>query len=204
MQGAGVLEAASCCTTFLESVVERDWEAPVPGLEWTVRKAVSHAANAVLWYALNVWSSPSDDAAFELSVTADASKASIVLSLGLAAQVCAASIDAAPPERRGFHPVGPPDASGFAAMACDEMLVHTADAARGLGLEFSAEASLAAEVLGRLFPWHESGEDPWRTLLWANDRLSLPDREDQSGWTWHCRPLSEWDGSAPVLSESPR
>lgn len=68
--------------------------------------------------------------------------------------------DAAPSDLRSFHPAGSPDAAGFARMACDELLVHADDAARGLGLTFSPDAALTARVLARLFPWHEAGGDP--------------------------------------------
>jgi hypothetical protein len=83
-------------------------------------------------------------------------------------------------------------------MACDELLVHTDDAARGLGRRFSPEPALAARTLARLFPWHESGGDPWQTLLWANGRVDLPGRPNQEGWQWHCAPLAEWNGKPPA------
>lgn len=129
----------------------------------------------------------------------DAANAAILLSASNAARVCAASLDAAPSDVRGFHPAGSPDAAGFAGMACDELLVHADDAARGLGLTFSPNAALAARVLARLFPWHEAGGDPWQTLLWANGRINLPDRQDQRGWRWHSAPLADWDGTPPAL-----
>lgn len=98
--------------------------------------------------------------------------------------------------RWGYQPSGSPDPS--VAMACDELLVHAADARRGLGLDFPA-AGLAARVLRRLFPWHEAGPDPWETLLRANGRLERAGRPSQHGWVWHAAPLSEWDG-APSAS----
>jgi hypothetical protein len=41
-------------------------------------------------------------------------------------------------------------------------------------LRFSPDPDIAGRVLGRLFPWHDPGNDPWQTLLWANDRVDLP------------------------------
>ncbi len=84
-------------------------------------------------------------------------------------------------------------------MACDEILVHGDDAARGLGVRFEPDRQLAARVVARLFPWHSLGpdDDPWQTLLWANGRVDLEGRPHQGRWRWHCEPLSEWDGSAP-------
>ena len=197
--GDDVLAAAATCHDFLQQAAGADWGVPVPGLDFTVTSVVAHAANGPLWYALDLWSGPSDDAAFDLKVRLDVSNAALLASLRSAARVCAASVDAAPAETRGFHPAGAADPSGFAAMACDELLVHTDDAARGLGLRFSPDPDIAARVLGRLFPWHDPGDDPWQTLLWANDRVDLPGRPSQKGWTWHCAPLDDWDGKPRPL-----
>jgi hypothetical protein len=62
-------------------------------------------------------------------------------------------------------------------------------------LTFRPGSDLAARVLARLFPWHLAGDDPWRTLLWANGRIDLPGQLSQKGWRWHCAPLVEWDGA---------
>jgi hypothetical protein len=88
-------------------------------------------------------------------------------------------------------------------MACDEMLIHTDDAARGLGLAFTPGGELAGRVLARLFPWHDPGpEDQWQLLRWANGRTDLPGRPSQQGWRWHCAPLPDWDGRPPVTLPS--
>jgi hypothetical protein len=199
MRGADVLLAADACEERLNSAAVGDWSRSVPGLEWTVTQTVAHAANGPLWYALDLWSGQGDDAAFDVNVKTKASNAALILSLRNAARVCAASLDAAAPTVRGFHPDGSPDPSGFAALACDELLVHTHDAAQGLGRQFSADPDLAGRVLARLFPWHEAGNDAWPTLLWANGRIDLPGRLHQRGWQWHPSPLSEWSGRPPEL-----
>jgi uncharacterized protein (TIGR03083 family) len=197
--GDDVLAVAATCHGFLHGAVDADWGVPVPGLDFTVRSVVAHAANGPLWYALDLWSGPSDDTAFDLRVRLDAANSALLASLRGAARACAASIDAAPAETRGFHPAGAADPSGFAAMACDELLVHTDDAARGLGLRFSPGPGIAGRVLGRLFPWHDPGDDPWRTLLWAHGRVERPGFPSQQGWTWHCAPLDDWDGTPRPL-----
>jgi len=196
--GEDIRAAAEACLSFLERAAGADWAAAVPGLDLTVASVIAHAANGPLWYALDLWGGPGDDAAFDLKVHADAANAALLVSLRSAAQVCAASVDAAPAGTRGFHPYGAADPSGFAAMACDELLIHTSDAARGLGLEFGPDTELAGRVLARLFPWHDGGDDPWRTLLWANGRINLPGRPEQTGWTWHCAPLANWNGLPPA------
>ena len=127
----------------------------------------------------------------------DAANEQLVVSLLSAAHTYAASVDAAPPHLRGFHPYGAPDAEGFAAMACDELLIHGYDAACGLGLKFAPDTNLAARVLARLFPWHAEGLEPWRTLLWANGRIELPGQPRQTDWRWHSAPLTERDTRTP-------
>jgi uncharacterized protein (TIGR03083 family) len=192
--GGDILAAAAACHRFLESAANADWSAAVPGLDFTVASVVAHAANGPLWYALDLWGGSGDDAAFDLRVRKDAANAALLVSLRSAAQACAASVDAAPADIWGFHPAGAADPSGFAAMACDELLVHTDDAARGLGLRFTPDPELAGRVLARLFPWHDPSENAWQTLLWANGRVNLPGRSSQTGWVWHCAPLADWDG----------
>jgi hypothetical protein len=93
--------------------------------------------------------------------------------------------------------VGVADPSGFTAMACDEMLIHTDDAARGLDRTFSPPAELTEPVLRRLFPWVDVGPDPWAQLRWANGRIPFDGRPRLERWRWHCAPLHEWDGTMP-------
>jgi uncharacterized protein (TIGR03083 family) len=197
MSADDVLAAASTCTGLLGQAVDRDWTAEVPGLDFTVASVLAHAAECALWYAVDLWGGPDDDTAFELGVRPDAANQAVLTSVRSASAVCAAAVRAAPPGLRGFHPYGSPDPSGFAAMACDELLVHGDDAARGLGLRLTPDADLAARLLARLFPWHEAGTDPWQTLLWANGRIELPGRPAQPVWRWHCAPPAEWDGTIP-------
>jgi hypothetical protein len=201
MTGDDVLAAEAECRSFLVPHVGADWSGAVPGLDHTVASVVAHAANGPLWYALDLWGGPGDDAAFDLKVRAGAANDALMVSLRSAARVCAASVDAAPAGMRGFHPAGAADASGFAALACDEMLIHTDDAARGLGLTFTPDGELAGRVAARLFPWHDPGaEDQWQLLRWANGRIDLPGRPSQKGWKWHCAPLADWDGRQPPLT----
>lgn len=201
VNGDDIRAAGETCREFLAPHAGRDWSVPVPGLDFTVASVVAHAAAGPLWYTVDLWGGPGDDAAFDLQVKDGAAASALLVSLRSAALACAASVDAAPAGIRGFHPAGAADPPGFAAMACDELLVHTADAARGLGLCFTAGRDLSERILRRLFPWHQPGDDPWQTLLWANGRIDLPGQPSQNGWRWHCAPLSDWDGKPRPLRE---
>jgi uncharacterized protein (TIGR03083 family) len=197
MQGSDVRAAAAAAVIFLEPLAGRDWSTPVPDLDFTVASVVAHLANSALWYAIDYTTGP-EDAAFDVTVRSDAEPAKLLLSVRGAATLCAAMLDTLPATQRGFHPMGTADASGFAAMACDEILVHTRDASTGLGVEFVPGAELAGRVLARLFPWYEPVPDPWTALLHANGRIDLPGRPHQhKRWRWHCAPLADWDGTVP-------
>lgn len=192
--GADVRQAGETCADALRPHLEDDWTVPVPGLDFTVSSVAAHASVTLLWYALDLWADGKDAARFEVSVAGDAAPDALLAGLSQAGMACAASIDAAPPDLRGFHPAGSPDASGFAAMACAELLIHTDDALRGLGTRLDPPRPLAATVLARLMPWHQPGEDAWQTLLWAHGRpteLAAPAGE----WRWHPAPLSEWSNT---------
>ena len=195
MNGDDVRAAADAAARFLEPLAALDWSAGVPGLDFTVASVVAHAASGPLWYALDYTGGPGDDAAFDVRVLPDAEPARLLASVRTAAALSAMTVDTLPAGQRGFHPMGSTDASGFAAMSCDEILVHAHDAGTGLGAEFTPDAELAGRVLARLFPWYEPVPDPWTALLHANGRIELPGRPRRpERWRWYCAPLAEWDG----------
>lgn len=198
MNGDDIRAAASQAIAFLEPLAGRDWSVPIPDLDFTVASVVAHAANGLLWYAIDYTTGPGDDSAFDPSVLSDAEPAKLLVTLRTAAALAAMAVDTLPATQRGYHPMGSADASGFAGMSCDEILVHTRDAGTGLGAEFTPDPALAGRVLARLFPWDEPVPDPWTALLHANGRIDLPGREHPpERWQWHCAPLDEWDGTMP-------
>ena len=193
-----VRRAAAFCDEALRAHVDRDWSDPVPDLEFTVAGVVAHISIGLLWYAVDLSAGGTDLDPVELDVGAESAPATLVDTLVAAANVVAAVIEVAPPTARGFHPMGAADPSGFAAMACDEMLIHTADATSAFGVDLRPPSELVDQVLQRLFPWVQRGDDPWDGLRWANGRIALPGRPRQPArWAWHCAPLDEWDGSDP-------
>jgi len=197
MNGDDIRAAAEQAVAFLEPLADRDWSAPLPDLDFTVASVVAHAANGLLWYSVDYTSGP-DDAAFDVRVLSDAGPARLLASVRGAAALVAMAVDTLPGSQRGFHPMGAADASGFAGMSCDEILVHTRDAGTGLGAEFRPDPALAGRVLARLFPWYEPVPDPWTALLHANGRIDLPGHQrPPQKWQWHCAPLADWDGTVP-------
>jgi hypothetical protein len=154
-----------------------------------VGQAVAHICDDLLWYATDFVAGPVELSTTDLAVRPSAPPSDLVRTLETFAAVLARSLDGAAPGDRGRHSADLPDASGFAGMACDEPLVHTMDAAPGLGRPFRPSARLAASTLNRLFPEASTGHDPVTTLLWANGRVPLGDLPRRTEWQWHCAPL---------------
>ena len=198
LDGAAVRDVLSECVALLSSATDRDWNVQVPGLELTVAQVVAHVADTCLWYAIDLAAAGADLKIVEHKVSPAGTPAELVEAMRTYATIVAAVIDSTSPDARGFHPFGMADPSGFAAMACDEMLIHTDDAARGLGLVFEPSSGLVERVLRRLFPWVEAEGDPWHLLQWANGRIALKGQAKLEGWRWHCAPISEWTGLRPV------
>ncbi|TNC22467.1 maleylpyruvate isomerase N-terminal domain-containing protein [Amycolatopsis alkalitolerans] len=194
-----LLSTAEVCAEFLSGHLDGDWTAPAPDLEMTVAQVVAHIGDCLHWYAYDLAAGPTELSTMDARVRPESPPAELLVTLGTTAKVLAAVVATSAPEARGWHPAGLADAAGFAAMACDELLVHTYDAAGGLGTSFTPPARLAAAALYRLFPWAPTDSDPWQTLLWANGRAPLGDDLPRlTKWTWHAAPVAEWDGTLPI------
>jgi uncharacterized protein (TIGR03083 family) len=184
-----VTEVAAHCAAFLDGVAGADWSAVVPEMDWTVAGTVAHTAECLLWYGTDVAAGPVELDRVDVSVRPEGEPRELVRALETCASVLAAVLAAVPAGARGWHPWGVSDAAGFAAMACDEMLVHTHDAGRGLGVPFEPPPQYAAKVVARLFPEAPDGHDPVDTLLWANGRVPLGGLPRRTAWRWRCAPL---------------
>ena len=164
-------------------------------LSWTCAKTLAHIADALLYYAANL-TRRSTASAETPYLPADAKPSFVIDSMRSAGALLATAVRDAAPSDRGWHRYGIADRSGFAAMGCDEVLVHGYDIAQGLKLEYSPPGALAHVTVRRLFPWAPGPDeaDPWDALLWANGRRKLGDRPPETKWLWHCAPLDEWNG----------
>jgi hypothetical protein len=199
-----ILRTAGECGKFLSSVVDENWAAtPIPGMDWTVARAVAHISDCLLWFSTDLAAGDRELSTMEMHVRPESKPQDLVATLDVFATVLAHVVDGTPPGPRGRHPFGRADASGYAAMACDELLIHTADVGDAVDQAFIPSDELAAATLLRLFPWAPAETPPWQTLLWANDRTDLPGLPRQTGWKWHCDPLSEWDGTNPIRVSDP-
>jgi hypothetical protein len=174
-----------------------DGAAAVPLLGTDVTGVAAHITSCLTWYAADLVAGPVEVTAFDLVRRPDADLAEVLAQLRAGAEVLARVVDASGPAERGAHDWGLADASGFAAMGCAEMLLHSGDVAEGRGLDWRPPDALTTAVRARLFPWAPADADPWAALLWATGRGELPGREPVTSWRWHCAPLEEWDGTQP-------
>jgi uncharacterized protein (TIGR03083 family) len=194
MDGSNLRQSARASTSFLNSTVDLDWDRPIPEMTWSVREVVAHIAEVLLWYSTDLAAGPKELSTMELKVRPGDPPDQLIATITAFSETLAHVVDGVPPGQRGWHPDGLADGTGFSAMGCDELLVHTHDAAVGLGLEFEPPEVFSRMVLRRIFPWAPRDTDPWETLLWANGRTALPGLERQVDWHRHPAPLSEWTG----------
>jgi uncharacterized protein (TIGR03083 family) len=195
------------CVSALLPLADRDWSQAAGDLEWSARETLEHVVEGLVFYARDLATPVAELGAAELRLVPaeGASVAALVDGMRQAAAVVASVVNGTPDDVRAFHPWGMADRSGFAAMACDELLVHTADITNGLGARFEPPDDLCQRVLARLFPWAPEDGSAWQRLLWANGRTGLPEwPRISSPWRWHAAPLDEWDGTVPGFARSDR
>jgi hypothetical protein len=196
--GNDLRTTALVCRAALTPLVNSDWEQRAGDLEWSCHQTLVHICSALTYYAVNLATGSSEP---RYSGLADPSLPvpELLDALEGRAAVLAVVCEAVPPTTRAAQTYGRSDPEGFAAMGCDEMIVHTADIAAGLDVPFDPPPDICARVLARLFPWAPRDEDPWATLRWANGRASLGGRARlEPDWSWHGPPLEEWDGTDPT------
>ncbi|MEX1007729.1 MAG: maleylpyruvate isomerase N-terminal domain-containing protein [Acidimicrobiia bacterium] len=199
-----IVEAANHVAATLAPATDADWSVPAGRLDWDVRTTVLHSASAVTYYSGHLASQTTTWLPLILDMAIDATNEQVLRLLPATARMLAIVAAGSPGTARAYHEGGMADVSGFLAMAVDEVIVHGADAAAGLGLAYDPPEPLARKVLDRLFPWAPRDTPTWLTLLWSNGRASLPGQPDRpQNWGWQCAPLDEWDGEIRVFRRPP-
>jgi uncharacterized protein (TIGR03083 family) len=174
------------------------WTAAAGSLRWSCTATLAHMVDCLIWYAASL--ARRSTAGIEVPEADPAGDPAVLVdSLRSGGALLATVVSAAGPEDRGWHLFGVADRSGWAAMGADEVLVHGADVAAGLGVCFDPPSAVADHVVRRLFPWAPTDGDPWERLLWANGRAPLGDVPTSRRWRFHCAPLEEWDGTVPIV-----
>ncbi|MFF9770578.1 GNAT family N-acetyltransferase [Streptomyces sp. NPDC014636] len=188
MGGDQVEEAVAGCVAALRPAVDRDWkEVKAAGLEWTCHDTAVHVADDLVAYAANLAArAQTGYVPFALTLDDGTDNTGLLHVVEATGALLAAAVRTAAPGVRGFHPYpfGSADRVGFAAMGVAEVLLHTHDMTRALGLAYEPPAELAESVLTWLFPHVQPGPAPWPTLLWATGRGELPGRAPVTRWRW--------------------
>lgn len=191
-----LLEAAAVCQAALCPALDRDWSVLARDMEWDCRRTLDHIVDTLFFYAAALASRATERIPLPRNGDPSAPPERLLVTVGHAAAILAEVARAVPPGTRAFHPAGMADLSGWIALGCEEILLHTDDIARALAVPYRPPDDLSARILARIFPWAPMDIDPWTSLRWAAGRDALPDRERLGpDWYWHCAPLAEWDGA---------
>ena len=178
------------------------WRCPAGTLRWTCTATLAHMVDCLFWYAASLARRSTEG--IEVPEANPAGEPGVLVdSLRSGGALLATVVAAAGPDDRGWHLFGSADRSGWAAMGVDEVLIHGADVAAGLGRGFDPPSDVADHVVRRLFPWAPTDGDAWDRLLWANGRAPLGDLPTSRRWRFHCAPLEEWDGQVPMIGGKP-
>ncbi|NYV77408.1 GNAT family N-acetyltransferase [Streptomyces sp. UH6] len=191
-----VTDAVSEAVAALRPAADRDWSAVRAGrVEWDCLRTAEHVVSDLFAYATQlVTRAPEEYRPVEYVLDPpDIGAEGALEAVEAGGAMLALACRTAPRSARGFHPAPFRGAGreGFAAMGVAEVLLHTHDMAEGLGIAYRPSAELCGYVLARIFPHIRQGEDPWRTLLWATGRGTLPGEEPVTGWGWYNNPLVE-------------
>ena len=168
----------------LQSSLEADWDRPAGGLDWSCRRTAAHVADDLFSYASQVLAQPLDGyLPVEVTVPDEASPEDLVRSVVMCGELLRLTVASASEDVRAWHPYGTSDPEGFAAMGVVEVLVHTYDITRGLGIDWAPPDDHCEPVLSRLFPDAPEGK-PSDVLLWSTGRVPLGDRPRLERWRW--------------------
>lgn len=194
-------DAASQCASWVLRVDPAPWDKQAYGLEWIRSRTISHIDDALAFYSRSLAGRNTENPGVRGPVLQEGSIEASARQIEAGAEVLVRVSDGTPEGVRTFSPTGQPDAEGFLAMACVEIMVHGYDAVAGTEAEFDPDDGLCRRILGRLFPWAPPNTPGWTTLLWATGRGEL-EGQDFLGetWVWHNDLLADWEGAVPSCS----
>ncbi|MFH8609197.1 GNAT family N-acetyltransferase [Streptomyces sp. NPDC018029] len=191
MGGDRIDEAVAHAAGVLRAAADRDWSAKADDLDWSCLQTAEHIAGCHIAYAGQLTGRATDGyVPFETTLDEGTDPEGAIRAIEAAGAILSAVVRTTPRGVRAYHPYpsGAADATGFAAMAVAEVLLHTYDIAHTLGVDAEPPAELCASVLAHLFPHVPpalAGTTPWTTLLGATGRGTLPGRAPVTQWRWH-------------------
>jgi hypothetical protein len=181
MTGDDVASAVRAMTKVLSPHSADDWTQRAGSLEWTCESTAAHVAHDLTAYAIQVARSGQDRyLPIDLTIRPHADPSDLLEVVAGCGDLLSAVLSAAHPDRMAWH-WGLATPASFAALGVNEILVHTFDITKGLGVSWTPPQSLADAVIAHLFP-NAPGGDPALALLWCTGRIDLPDRPAPNEW----------------------
>jgi hypothetical protein len=149
---------------------DADWSVLAGELEWSVDRTIAHMTGAPAKYAFYLSSRSSRYVAVRVWPEADATRQERLAAIQACAAALAGVAATAPRDAVGFHVSGMCTAAQFLAMACEELLVHTYDVTRGLGLPYEPPEDLCRLVIEHVYHGQDEQRPAWPHLVWLSGR----------------------------------
>ncbi len=166
-----VQAAAAVVVAALEPGLDADWSVRAGELDWTVDRTISHMTGAPAKYAFYLSSRSTRYVAIRAGWPVDdATRQERLEAIEACAAALAGVAATAPKDAFGFHVGGMQNAEQFLAKACYELLIHTYDVTRGLGLPYQPPEELSRLVIEHHYPSRDEQRPVWPYLLWLSGR----------------------------------
>jgi hypothetical protein len=171
MRPDSVEAAAAAAVAALQPGVDADWSVRAGDVEWSVDRTIAHMTGAPAKYALYLSSRSTRYVAVSVMPAVDATRQERLEAIEGCAAALAGIAATAPGDAFGFHVSGMRNAEQLLAMACKELLIHTYDVTRGLGLPYEPPEDLCRLVVEHCFPaGHDEQRPVWPLLVWLSGR----------------------------------
>jgi hypothetical protein len=185
--------AIACIMSGLLPLTDRDWSVRAGASAWDCWRTAEHIGDTLLSFAWQLAVQPTGRYVRAVATAEkDASPAEVLEFAVTGGRILASMVRTSPAHVRAFHPAGPADPEGFAALGCHEALLNGNDIAQGFGRSLEPPRDVCRRVLSRLYPQAPGDlgdSDPWTSLRWAGGRTDLPGRPAPN-WRPHSAPLT--------------
>jgi uncharacterized protein (TIGR03083 family) len=184
-----VAEALLAIRPVLDAVSEDDWPRPAGPVQWSCRQTLGHMAAVLMHYAAQVAARPVDHyVAFGVDTGRATTPAELTELIVAAGELLRSAVASAPAGSIAFHPHGPCDPYGYAAVGAAESLIHASDIAAGVGLRWRPADELCDLVVRAVFPGAAGEMAGFDALLCQTGRLNVPGRDRVTAWRYTYRP----------------
>src|ERR1700744_3956589 len=118
----------SCVMRGLLPIADRDWSVRAGTLEWDCWHTAEHIGDSLMSYAWQLAVQPTARYVRAIATAEKGASPAEVLEFAVTGgRVLASMVRTSPAHVRAFHPSGSADPEGFAALGCNEALLHGND-----------------------------------------------------------------------------